>query len=430
MEMQAPPSPSRALPVGAIQDGMFNCPWCARTSTHESGLMAHITLEHEGERLTEEAAHFLEHLGRGICVGCGAFQLCRDSRCPRQACRLTGVPRQPVAGDVVTRLRAHTVRVESDPGPSLDTFAIDTPRVGQAAMAAAVTHGGGDAGGAETQIAGPTQIVQDSAMTETLVVQDSVMMEALAEDVRTPTRSPSQAQQVAPDAETVAREASRSLSRANAASLRGIFNVIGTTGERTQRTRRGVCPVIPANIALRRARLQKGTHVHVPKPLRERLCALFADCLEGVLEADAEWNFFAQHVHGLVLAAVPKGMRPEDEIARRYALIAANNVEGLLIRLEHQAGVRATTRHTATSRASRAERFAREGARSKAVQSLGGGIKQMSPAEQLLWAVQLLPESDITDEIFSTQQEREQAARHGDDSAESVSQGEGAPSNN
>ena len=79
--------------------------------------------------------------------------------------------------------------------------------------------------------------------------------------------------------------------------------------------------------------------------MRERLCALFADCLEGVLEDDVEWATLAQHVHGLLLAAIPRGLRPEDEIGRRYALLAADDVEGLLVRLEHQVGARSLEQH-------------------------------------------------------------------------------------
>ena len=117
-------------------------------------------------------------------------------------------------------------------------------------------------------------------------------------------------------------------------------------------------------------------------------------------------------------------MRPEDEIARRYALLAANDAEGLLIRLEHQAGGRLTQKGQQNAGASKAERYAREGARAKAVQHLSEGIKQLSPTEQLLWAVKFLPISELAEGIYSALPEGQLAAEAPPDGSE-VSQGEG-----
>ena len=161
--------------------------------------------------------------------------------------------------------------------------------------------------------------------------------------------------------------------------MRGSFDGPSEAYQHVTRQRRGRCPELPADLLSRAEQLASATLVHIPKKVRENLCAIFSDCLEGVLDGDSAWSVLAQCSHRLLLAAVPKGIRPEDEISRRLTLWHNNSIEALMLRVEQQSRSRAgdvtripsecAQKHTTR----RAVRLAREGARGKAVRGLSGG---------------------------------------------------------
>ena len=109
----------------------------------------------------------------------------------------------------------------------------------------------------------------------------------------------------------------------------------------------------------------------------------------------------AQCTHRLfLLGAVPKGVNPTSELRTRLRLWRTDCLEELLSRREQQRrGIVEsrnghTSGHHADISAKRAERLAREGARSKAIGGLKGGVKSLPAGEQRTWAAKLIPMSE------------------------------------
>ena len=73
--------------------------------------------------------------------------------------------------------------------------------------------------------------------------------------------------------------------------------------------------------------------MHIPNALRERLCALDADCLEGTLADEAVWATLAEAQAKLLLYAIPARMAPVVELEQRIALWEAQDFEALLFRV-------------------------------------------------------------------------------------------------
>jgi hypothetical protein len=98
-----------------------------------------------------------------------------------------------------------------------------------------------------------------------------------------------------------------------------------------------------------------------------------------------------------MLYAIPAKMSPVVELERRLALWEAVQFEELLLRIQLQAEARnqvlknASASNVKAGAPKRARRLAKEGARSKAVSGLHGGVKQLSPEQQRHWAGKLLP---------------------------------------
>jgi len=139
--------------------------------------------------------------------------------------------------------------------------------------------------------------------------------------------------------------------------------------------------------------------VHIPKAKREELAAAFADCLEGTLEADETWATLQQALFKVVLYGIPSGITADAELAARMTLWSDGRWEELLQRVEAQASQRGgnierdNESKKRSAKAARARRLAREGAHSKAVAGLRGGIKTMSVEDQRRYAGQLFPRS-------------------------------------
>ena len=187
------------------------------------------------------------------------------------------------------------------------------------------------------------------------------------------------------------------------ASLDGVSDVTLAVG----RQQRRACPVLPRDFVRRCGALGSATLVHVPNPAREELCAIFCDGLEGMLDGDDNWSKIAQCTHRLLLGAVPKGVNPTSELRTRLRLWRTDCLEELLTRREQQRRGIVESRHGHTaghhidSCAKRAERLAREGARSKAIGGLRGGVKSLPAEEQRTWAAKLIPTSERGDGAFA-----------------------------
>ena len=173
------------------------------------------------------------------------------------------------------------------------------------------------------------------------------------------------------------------------------------------RQRRRACPALPQDFVGRCEALGSATLVHVPNPAREELCAIFCDGLEEMLHGDENWSKIAQCTHRLLLGAVPKGFNPTSELRTRLGLWRSDRLEELLTRREQQRrGIVEsrnghTSGHHTDSSVKRAERLAREGARSKAIGGLKGGIKSLPAERQRTWAAKLIPTPERGDGAFA-----------------------------
>ncbi len=87
------------------------------------------------------------------------------------------------------------------------------------------------------------------------------------------------------------------------------------------RQRRGPALRIPENLMATMRGISGSSALHIPASLRERMCAVAADCLEGMLAGEDDWGVFAEAFWKLVLYAIPARMSPLVELEQRLALI-------------------------------------------------------------------------------------------------------------
>jgi hypothetical protein len=100
------------------------------------------------------------------------------------------------------------------------------------------------------------------------------------------------------------------------------------------------------------------------------------------------------------LYSIPRNVPAVIELEQRLALWEDQNFDGLLVRVQKQAESRniilGESLKTGANKAAsqRARRLAKEGARSKAVAGLQGGIKPLTTEQQHDWSAKLLPQAD------------------------------------
>ena len=114
--------------------------------------------------------------------------------------------------------------------------------------------------------------------------------------------------------------------------------------------------------------------------------------LEGKEDAQLE-----QGRSKLLMSPAPNGFDFRAELATRIRLWQADNLDGLLTRIESQAlemaRARQSTPEDEAGRARRARRLAREGAYRKGIAALSDSMAQLTPAQEWEWAAALLPSS-------------------------------------
>jgi hypothetical protein len=115
--------------------------------------------------------------------------------------------------------------------------------------------------------------------------------------------------------------------------------------------------------------------VHIPKCVRERACAAFADGLEGMLDNDASWSVLLEAFTTLVFFGLPYGTSEVIEFEQRISHWERGELVELLnrIRLQSEAKQKDIQRlselDAATQAGRRARRLAQEGARSRAFEA-------------------------------------------------------------
>ena len=342
-----------------IREGRFCCPWCDWETQYANGLMIHASRMHAGTILGDHEARGFRALGQKTCQLCGHLRCNRskhcsrcahtparsvqagDMICPTQA-RVEGFLQHDTADGIASRIPAapaETTRVAHE-SPSRQA-----PTNGHSAGVSRQVQPGTDAQGASTQPSG-----------------------------------------------TRARRNRRRWVRVN-----GVYSFRQDPREPVTRQRRGATPVLPLNFLQRCEALKGAATVHIPKSKREEIAAAFGDCLEGTLDGEDTWGTLQQALFKVLLYGIPSGVTAECELTARLLLWREDRWDELLLRVEAQAGQRSTnierenTRKKRTATAARAKRLAREGARSKAVAGLKGGIKKLTPAEQQQWGAKLFP---------------------------------------
>ena len=338
------------LPEDAVRCAQFNCPWCDFSSRVTSGLMCHITRRHEGAILDDTATAYFHGLGRGTCACCGTFRDMRSRTCHR--CASSGVPRAVQTGDSVQLgpVRMIEEMTLADADPTIDASAEDPALV-------AVSRDGAGA-------------VTDPANSRPLANTASV------------------------------NSRPGSSTRPSFTYQRGEFT-------RLTRQHRGRCPSLPGDFESRLRLLPNISEPHIPKSLRERICAVASDCLEGLLDKDNNWALLCEGVSKLLLAKTPYGVSAQVEMARRLALWEGGDIAISLAYVEAQASqceerlLQRGGQDEADIRAKRARALTKEGAYAKAVGGLKGGLKSFTREEQTSWATKLIPQSDLGDAAFS-----------------------------
>ena len=124
---------------------------------------------------------------------------------------------------------------------------------------------------------------------------------------RVPTSNSAEAQ----DSQATAASQSRPEVRAR---IHGSFGGLSSVSDNVGRQHRGRAPTIPADFLARCDAITAPMLVHAPQVVRERLCAIFADVLEGCLDNDPVWATLAQGAPRLLLASVPRGAHLTAEL--------------------------------------------------------------------------------------------------------------------
>ena len=208
--------------------------------------------------------------------------------------------------------------------------------------------------------------------------------------------------------------------------INGTFDGITNISDNIGRQHRGRTPDIPIDFLARCDAITAPTLIHAPPAVREKLCAIFGDVLEGCLDNDPAWATLAQGAPRLLLVSVPRGAHITAELQKRLSLWESGHIGTLLARIEQQQCVKfrstlkASTDDVAKAGAKRACRLAREGARSKAVGGLRGGIKTLSPMEQVVWAAKLIPASQHPDTTVLVQGDGRGTNTNGSDTRSSA----------
>ena len=318
--------------------------------------MIHAAHMHSGQSLSAEEADFFASLGRGTCRSCGFIRASRSRRCPRcPAGTPAAPPRRVQAGDIIIPSIGALVRFMHQ--QSDETMSVNEPQLEEQIEAG---ERGGDANEGHSPPSNHAATSGEHPSSESM-----------------PRRSgPRRHRWRPPD---------------------GLLSFRAERREPVTRQHRGPAPTVPEGFLEAVRRLRCGSVTHVPKSQRDRLTAWYCDCLEGSLDGEEVWGQLHEAFTKLLFASIPSGIPTDVEIASRLDMWEAGRLTDLVTRAQEQQSRKKETTAAALARKqvsaaqARAERLAKENAKSKACQSLLGGVKSLSPDEQRQWSSKLFP---------------------------------------
>ena len=258
-----PSEPPPPVPDAFRHGSRFKCPWCGFHTPSSAGLMGHCTKRHAGEEIPEEHVMFWSSLGRATCRDCGFIRL-RRGAC---RCGSSSLPRTVRAGDTITvpplQPTDDSSRVETLPqiirgeGGASSSAGTHTSTAAAGASALPTTIGPPQEHAPSTTTAG----VGARGAVESVVPNSREHQAATHQEVHASHRAPRHGRRSAPMAPSSAH---RHIERAP-----------------VSRQRRGAAPTMPDGFMEEVRGIRGPSSEHIPKALRERACAAFADGLEG-----------------------------------------------------------------------------------------------------------------------------------------------------
>ena len=160
---------------------------------------------------------------------------------------------------------------------------------------------------------------------------------------------------------------------------------------------------LPVDFTQRIRALPSSTILHVPASCRLRMISVVARCWNGMAQGRDDYAQLEEGRSKLLLSTVPQGLSVATEVQKRLTLWEEQNFETLLQRAEEQlllrrkAGKRRKPSGLSdpSERGDRARRTAAVGAFWKATTGLVSSMLSFNEQEDMRWAQELLPTSDL-----------------------------------
>ena len=143
--------------------------------------------------------------------------------------------------------------------------------------------------------------------------------------------------------------------------------------------------------------LSSSTEVHIPVALRGRHAGILGNLLDRIGDSDRDACFLEEIRSKLLLSIVPRNRNTRVEFSLRLDLWREKRLEELLVRIECQRNGRMNASPKLAKnkdRGNRAKHLIREGALSRGVLSLVSDVAELSEADEVAFADELLPSSE------------------------------------
>ena len=160
---------------------------------------------------------------------------------------------------------------------------------------------------------------------------------------------------------------------------------------------------LPSDFTQRIRALPSNTVLHVPASCRLRMISAVAQCWNGMAQGRDDYAQLEEGRSKLLLSPVPQGLSVATEILKRLTLWEERRFETLLQRAEEQLLLKrkSSKRHKnggppdPSARGHRARRTAAVGAYRKATTGLVSSMLSFDEQEDVRWAQELLPTSNL-----------------------------------
>ena len=154
--------------------------------------------------------------------------------------------------------------------------------------------------------------------------------------------------------------------------------------------------------------LGRSSILHIPRSIAHRIADTWSEALEGCLQGDTNWAILARYRCRMLLAPVPEALDRNTELKRRLQFWCEGHFDALTQHVllqqakvgtqkEPEGGAQPTADAVdpkATERRAKAVRHkVAAGAIGKAVQSLLGGVADLTADERASWTRELIPRS-------------------------------------